>query len=191
MKEASVAIEGDISDAIVNETPVESLTESIQQEYTEEQALQDEPIDQEESILEEPVEDSVVDAYADPTSPISAQPSPVNPTDPVPGFQVVQATGLTDTSPPAIVKSRLPESATPSPIVPSISPPLPPMDRFGSPPPPPPKSPASPINDPLADMPQSKVFARRLDVCLFLKKVSFSIVHDQRVLFECVSTKDS
>lgn len=99
------------------------------------------------------------DAYNDPDVPL---PTPPVEKDGVPGFNLVKASGISDTSAPSVSKSDLPDHATPSPIVSAKELPLPPKEIFGTPVMPP--SPAVSNSDPTIQESKSKVFNKRMDV---------------------------
>jgi hypothetical protein len=127
----------------------------------------------------EPSQEEEVDDYSSPTAQI---PPPIvtDGIDAVPGFNVVKATGLTDTSAPVIPKSQLPEAVTPSPIVAKsnsmdLSPTL---ERFGSPPLPSPTKNVTDAFDPISETPKSKIFAQRMD---YMISEFFSNVFSQKI----------
>lgn len=142
----------DISDAIHEQEHIEEIQET---------QVSENDVPENTEQVEESVQDSIQDAYANPNAP--AVP-PVDGSESVPGFNLVQATGLTDTSIPAVTKTELPSYVTASPIEKPTSPTLPPMERFGSPSPPPPPKDSKDVFDPLSEVPRSKIFAQRMDV---------------------------
>lgn len=174
---------------ITPEEPTASKETVAPQETLSEDSLEDVPITEEDVSLKIDTTATSVqgDAYADPSvslplTPALSQDSNATASglDPVPGFQLVEAKGLTDTSAPDIPKSVLPERATASPIVKPPTSPMPSMDRFGSPskpPPPPPKSQEDLMN-PLSDMPKSKRFSQRMD---YMITEFFSTVFQQKI----------
>jgi hypothetical protein len=98
------------------------------------------------------------DAYNDPDV---ALPTPPVEKDGVPGFNLVKASGISDTSSPTVSQSDLPDHATPSPIVPAKGLPVPPREIFGSPDGPP--SPPVTDSDPTITESKSKGFNKRMD----------------------------
>jgi hypothetical protein len=98
-----------------------------------------------------------------------SKPLPPGTTGPVEGFQLVQATGLTDTSTPAPKGSSIPEFATPTPLMDFKLPTAKgsaPTSSDSLPPTPAPVPPPTSYN-PLMDESKSKQFTARTDVCIF------------------------
>ena len=164
-KSVNVSDSGDITDASVVPKEIEiQMNDVVIDDQSDKGILDDSTLDKEGSDLESvDVNDreEFKDEYNDPNVSL---PTPPTEKEGVAGFNLIKASGFTDTSSPTVSKSDLPDHATPSPIVTAKSLPLPPKEIFGSP-----EMPQSPMvahNDPTVPESKSKVFTKRMDVSL-------------------------
>ncbi|KAJ3364577.1 hypothetical protein HDU91_002516 [Kappamyces sp. JEL0680] len=172
MTTATENIEGDISAMNLSYEPESEVESDVESVHEKEQESDDEPLGLKktaaplpeavsmptETIQAMPPQPATVPENASHAAASTAPPLPAGST-PVDGFQLVQATGLTDTSTPSPKGSSIPSFATATPI-PDI--PMPVRAPLGAPLPPIP-APAPAASNPLSDESKSKQFTARTD----------------------------
>ncbi|KAJ3305429.1 hypothetical protein HDV03_001523 [Kappamyces sp. JEL0829] len=181
MTTATENIEGDISAMNLSYEPESEVESDVESVHEKEPESDDEPLGLKktaaplpeavsmptETIQAMPPQPATVPENASHAAASTAAPLPAGST-PVDGFQLVQATGLTDTSTPSPKGSSIPSFATATPI-PDI--PMPVRAPLGAPLPPIP-APAPAASNPLSDESKSKQFTARTDVSMFLLTLS-------------------